>query len=118
MNRDMVYARASRQFITKAFEELYEGDVVQASQKGWGAAAQIIKAVAEQRGWRHNSHPSLSRIIDRLVEETGDAQLFNLYQVANGLHFNFYEDLQSAGMVELGLRDIQTLVEKLEPLLE
>ena len=118
MNSDIVYAQASKQLIVKAFEKLADGDLRQASEKGWGAAAQMIKAIAEQRGWRHNRHPSLSGVIDSLVAETGDSQLFSLYHTANSLHVNFYEDLQSANMIEAGLRDVRQLLEKLEPLLE
>jgi hypothetical protein len=29
----------------KAWEELRDGDLLQASEKGWGAAAQIVKAL-------------------------------------------------------------------------
>ena len=95
-----------------------QGDVVQASEKGWGAAAQMVKAVAEQRGWPHNGHALLYEAVRSLVEETGDSQLFNLFQVAGSLHVNFYENWQPDEMIESGLRDVQLLLEKLEPLLE
>ena len=64
------YTAASHEFLRKAHEELAQGDLVQASEKGWGAAAQMVKAIAEQRGWRHNSHPRLHQIVDTLVKET------------------------------------------------
>ena len=44
------YQRDSRHLLGQAREELAQGDVRQASEKGWGAAAQIVKAVAETRG--------------------------------------------------------------------
>ena len=94
------------------------GDVVQASEKGWGAAAQMIKAVAEQRGWQHNNHARLYQIVDALVQETKDAQLANLFHVAGNLHTNFYENWATANLVDSGLDDVQLFVEKLESLLE
>ncbi len=112
------YTAASHEFLRKAHEELAQGDLVQASEKGWGAAAQMVKAIAEQRGWRHNSHPRLHQIVDTLVKETGDSQIFNLFQVAGYLHTNFYENWQTDHMIESGLRDVQILLEKLDPLLE
>ena len=50
------YQLASRQLLTQARTELSEGDTRQASEKGWGATAQMAKAIAEQRGWEHKTH--------------------------------------------------------------
>ena len=43
------YAEVSRRLIRQAAEELERGDLIQASEKAWGAAAQAVKAIAEQR---------------------------------------------------------------------
>ena len=40
------YQAASGHLLRQAREELVAGDVRQASEKGWGAAAQIVKAIA------------------------------------------------------------------------
>ena len=40
------YQERSREYLAKAFEELEAGDLTQASEKGWGAAAQIVQAAA------------------------------------------------------------------------
>ena len=49
-------------FLTKAGGYLAEGDLLQASEKGWGAAAQMVKAVAEARGWdAFGTSPALAR---------------------------------------------------------
>ena len=65
-NRDAV---ASQDFLTKAYKYFEEGDLVQASEKGWGAAASMVKAVAEERGKaRHHRlgcYFRLSRILHR-----------------------------------------------------
>ena len=50
------YQQASQRFLAQARQELAVGDLPQASEKGWGATAQILKAIAEQRGWEHNRH--------------------------------------------------------------
>jgi hypothetical protein len=41
------YTSASREFLAKAQEALELDDLAQASEKGWGAAAQMVKAVTE-----------------------------------------------------------------------
>ena len=50
------YQQASQRFLAQAKQELAAADLPQASEKGWGATAQILKAVAEQRGWEHSRH--------------------------------------------------------------
>ena len=89
------YQEASRTLLAQAEAELGLGDVRQASEKGWGAAAQMLKAVAQQRGWAHQSHAALYRTISRLVSETGDDEIRRLFHVAGSLHTNFYENPQT-----------------------
>ena len=111
------YRSASKELLEQATSELTEGDVRQASEKGWGAAAQIVKAVAEERGWPHNQHALLHQIVDDLASETGDNELRQLFLVANGLHTNFYENWSTPNVVESGIRAVERFVEKLEPFL-
>ena len=112
------YQDASRSLLAQARAELGQGDTRQASEKGWGAAAQMLKSIAEQRGWGHRSHRHIRQVSTRLMRETGDPEISRLYRVASDLHTNFYEDVDSADEVSLGLDDIQTLLDKLEPLLD
>ncbi len=55
------YHAASRYLVQQARAELALGDLRQASEKGWGAAAQMVKAVAEFRGWSHRYHGLLPK---------------------------------------------------------
>ena len=107
LNQDSEYRIASRQLLAQGFTELASGDARQASEKGWGAAAQMLKAVAEQRGWQHNSHGALYRVVDRLVQETGDREIRTLFGAASGLHTNFYENWASSDSVEGWLQDME-----------
>jgi len=111
------YATAGRGFLAKAQEALGQGDLAQASEKGWGAAAQMVKAIAQRRGWPHNGHAYLFQVVQRLAEETGDTQLNDLFHFANSLHSNFYENWLHAEMVQSGLDNIEMFVQKLEQLL-
>ncbi len=113
MNRHNDYLNASDGFMRKAYEYLEQGDLVQASEKGWGAAALMVKAVAEQRGWAHNGHAQLYQAVGSLMRETGDRQLLNLFHVAGSLHINFYENWHPVEMVTSGIQDVQLFVEKL-----
>ena len=110
------HQEASRTLLAQAEAELGLGDVRQASEKGWGAAAQMLKAVAQQRGWAHQSHAALYRTISRLVSETGDDEIRRLFHVAGSLHTNFYENWDTADNVAAGLADIRKFLDKLVPL--
>lgn len=112
------YQQAAGGLLEQATAELDAGDVRQASEKGWGAASQMVKAVAELRGWQHRSHASLFATIDRLVQETGDEELRRLFNGAGQLHVNFYENWLSREYVQSGLDDVRRLLELLTPMAE
>ena len=112
------YQQASQRFLAEAKQELAAGDLLQASEKGWGATAQIFKAVAEQRGWEHGKHRHLSRAASRLRAETGDRDVYRFFSVANDLHGNFYENEMSAEDIAESLDDVQALLDRIETLLE
>ena len=50
---------------------LARGDYVQASGKAWGAAAQMVKAVAAREGRELRSHAELWGYMDKLAERAG-----------------------------------------------
>lgn len=111
------YQVASGQLLRQAREELDAGDVRQASEKGWGAAAQIVKAIAERRGWDHQGHRELFDAVNILRRETGDPDVRRLFDVASALHVNFYEDWRTGDSVAEAIDDVELFVGKLEPLL-
>ncbi len=110
------YSDLSAEYMRKARLHLAEGDLTQASEKGWGAAATAIKAVAEHRGLEHNGHFLLRRILRQLVDETGDQQLSEHFGLAETLHINFYEAWLPPEDVELYLNHVERLIAKLNTL--
>ena len=111
------YRTAASDFLNQAFEELEDGDLRQASEQGWGAAASVVKAMAEQRGWDHHSHDRLFEVAALLTEESGDVNIRRDFQMASSLHTNFYEGWLHEEMVRDGLYQVQRLLTALEPLL-
>ena len=107
------YQQASGRFLAQARQELAAGDLPQASEKGWGATAQILKAIAAQRGWEHSRHRHYHRIISRLRAETGDGDIRRLFNTASALHENFYENDMHTDDVADGLDDVEALLDKL-----
>ena len=111
------YRQDSRTLPGPGPPQLAIGDVRQASEKGWGAAALMLKAIAEQRGWEHGKHWHLSRVASRLRAETGDRDIYRWYQVADALHGNFYEDETAPEDIDDSLNDVERLLDKLDPVL-
>ena len=75
-----------------------------------------MKAIAEERGWRHDTHARLFGIADRLVRETGRAEIVELFHTASEVHKNFYEGAMPKEEIADALADIRTLLEILSDL--
>ncbi len=88
-------------------DELARGDLQQASEKGCGAAAQMMKAIAESRGWEHGRHRHHLVTVSRLRSETGDGDIRRLFASASLLHENFYENTIQAFEVAESLDDVE-----------
>lgn len=112
------YVALNGKYLQDGLALVERGDYPQASEKLWGAAAQAVKAVAAARRWRHSSHRDLRRNVERLYQETGDAELLRMFNTAESLHANFYEDFMSGDVVRLHAGDIQRFVEKVMPYAE
>ena len=112
------YKNQSRVFLAQAEDELAQGDLYQASEKGWGAAAQIVKALADARGWDHETHRHLFEVVRQMVDESDDNTLSALFSEANLLHVNFYEGGLSARQVAYHLTHVVEFVDRVEELVE
>ena len=104
------HEQTAEAFLTRASAYLAEGDLLQASGKGWGAVAQALKAAAETRGWRHGSHRDLYTAAARLVSETDDPRIRTWFGAAGDLHANCCEGWLPAEIVEGHLSDVEQLV--------
>ena len=110
------HVETAAEFLARARAYLSDGDLLQASEKGWGAAAQMVKAAAGARGWDHNGHRQLHQTVERLVAETGQAELRSLFNAANTLHANFYDGFLPATAISADLESVERFVELLRPL--
>ena len=103
--------------MVKAREEFEAGDLKQASEKAWGAAALMVKAVAEQRGDVHEKHSHLFDVVHRLARQTGNRPLRQLFYVASNLHGNFYENTFDSQAVSDGIDDVDQFVQRVDRLI-
>ena len=105
-------------FLDHAEDELVKGNRLQASEKAWAAVAQQLKAIAEQRGWIHESHYRNHDIAYYLDREYPEG--LNLYLRVEGMdqrgHTNFYENGSDEERVRALVHEARRLVDDLEDL--
>ena len=114
------FARQSREFLAKGKEYLAAGDLHQASEKGWGAAAWMAKAVAEARGWQYKRHDEFFTVMRQAQDLSGDSRLRNLRRAANELHGYYYTRriFLHSDDIGQGLDEVAFLLDILQPLTE
>ena len=112
------YEAQAREFLAKGREYLLAGDLHQASEKGWGAAAHMAKAVASAQGWEYGTHADFSTVLNLALSATGDERLRGLRGIANDLHGNYYRRKRhlDAGIIAGDLDRMTELLELLAPL--
>ncbi len=112
------YVELSRWCISEADNYLRVRNNIQASEKGWGAAAQALKAIAEERGWNHGGHGLIVDIAKQVADEQNQPNLVSLFGTAQALHVNFYEDWLGTDVIEIYLDDVKKLLPELERIRE
>ena len=102
----------SSRFLDQADEEFEKGDMLQASEKAWGAVAHYVKSVAKVRGWSDGSHRDIAenarKLLDRTPDPHGNRDKFSHI---NLLHINFYEEVFDPEDVERGIRHARVLID-------
>ena len=114
------YRHQAWDFLEKSRKYLAQGDLHQASEKGWGAAAHMVKAVADVQGWTYDTHSDFSVVMNQAVHLTGNDRLRELRALANDLHHNYYQRkmLLDASVLARDIESVAELLEILAPLTE
>ena len=112
------YRDQSREFLAKSREYLASGELHQAAEKGWGAAAWMAKAAAQARGWEYTKHDEFFTVMYQAQDLTGDTRVRNLGNTANALHGFFYTRKRFLRPEIIGdsLNDVEILLDILQPL--
>ncbi len=112
------HTRKALEFLEHSDRELAGGDVLQGSEKLWGAASHALMAVAIQRGWDFGKHSALKVAADRLANELGDSNLLGEFLAAQQFHANFYHDFMEDDDVARGRPVVHRFVHRLVELVE
>lgn len=108
------YLELSRKYVRQAQEELDRGDLSQASEKAWGAAAESLKATAAQRGWNHRNHGLLRDMATQLYMELGNRRLMDLFSTLENAHVNYYEHQFDRDEVQYQIDNCVEFLQELE----
>ncbi len=108
----------SAQFLNHAEDEFRKGDLLQASEKAWGAVSHYVNSVARQWNWPLGSHRSLienaNRLISRDSAQAGHRR--RLLRSVEALHANFYQAFLDEDSVREGIEDAKELIRTLADL--
>ncbi len=100
-----------RRLVQLADEELEKGNLAVASEKAWGAVTHRLKAIAQQRGWRHSDLKDYAMIAERLAKEAKHPErLTMLFSAGCSLHFNALNDYKQAGQVRNDIMNVKMLL--------
>ena len=110
------YEEISRHLLEQARQELDNGDILQASEKYWGATAHAIKAVAQQRGWNHHAHNNLRDAAVYIGLECNRQDLRQLFQSLEALHHNYYEHQREISEVQDGIDGAEVYIREIAKL--
>lgn len=98
------HAQIAEGFLADSDREFAAGDVLQASEKLWGAAAHAMMAVAEKRGLEHGTHRTMINAARQIADEQDDdllqSELRSGILAARHFHSNFYNGTMEPEDVE------------------
>ena len=112
------YAAQAREFLERSRVYLAEGQLHQASEKGWGAVAHMAKAVALTQGWVYETHADFHVVGHNAQARLGDERIRPLRAIADALHGNFYKRKRflRADEIDGDLDSVAELLDALAPL--
>ena len=95
------HVQTAQEFLVKSDGYFAEGDVLQGSEKLWGAAAHAVMAVAQQRGWKYGNHYTSRETALRLADELEDERISLGLGVAEKFHANFYHEFMEDSELDM-----------------
>ena len=112
------HVELARDFLERSKSYLAQGNLHQASEKGWGAAAHIVKAVAAANNWEYEYHDQFESVVINARQRYRQPSLLQMSHSAESLHRNYYRRalLLNADAIQEEVDDVERMVNILEPL--
>ena len=97
------HAEISDDMLAHAAQFIEGGDLVQASEKIWGALSHGVRQVADRRGWPLTENRDQKAVGAYIAQRLGDDALDSDMGALWEFHVNFYEDNENARHLGEGL---------------
>ena len=113
------HVELAKDFLERSKSYLAQGDLHQASEKGWGAASHIVKAVAAANNWEYERHDDFDSVVINARQRYRQPILCQYGNSAHSLHRNYYKRslLLNATIIQEELGDIEKMKNILQPFL-
>lgn len=112
------YAAQGRLLLSRASTHLERGESEQASENAWLAASHMVKAVAVRHGWPHEELRDIHSVVNELVKETGDKDLYIELGLAHQLEWHAGDSCMPDDLIEINMKHVAKFVDKLQGLLD
>ena len=111
------HVELAKDFLERSKSYLAQGDLHQASEKGWGAASHIVKAVAAANNWQYESHDEFENVVLNARQRYRQPSLLEMSRAAEALHRNYYKRtlLLNAEVIQRDVEAVETMVNTLQP---
>ncbi len=107
------YQAISQHLLEQAQSELTKGDLIQSSEKLWGATAHAVKALCQQMGWNHHAHIHLRNAVSYIASRLERGDLTLAFGYLENLHINYYEHQHRTDEIRIGLENATFLIREL-----
>ena len=104
------HTRLARKLLDDAKREIAAGDLVQGSEKLWGATSQALKAYCASHGMPHSKYANRRHAAFQLADQLDNPFVRATFGVAESCHANFYNDWMEQEHLDGYLPDIEALV--------
>ena len=114
------HIEVARDFLERSKAYLESGDLHQASEKGWGSAAHMIKAVAAVNDWEYESHDDFAAVVTNARQRYRQPSLRGKSHAAQELHRNYYRRKRflDADEIKEDIADVEAMIDVLQPFIE
>ncbi len=112
-SRVELYVGLHGRYLREARELAEERDLMQASEKYWGAVTALLSAIGEREDLPHYSHRDLKEITIYLTEKEGDPEYSRLFSSTETLHANSHHNFLKEKSFQAHREDTEKLIAKL-----
>ena len=107
------HVETARQFLADADNEYESGDILQASEKLWGAASHVVIAEMHRRGMKTSGHRAMALAVQEFSEDIEDPALSDMFAGARALHANFYHGFMEDYEFEIDREKVRRFVDRM-----